>query len=244
MESLKVSKRSSYNARYYERIHECAKSLYNILRHSFTSWPCGCAVPHKANLRLEARQQDLDRSDTAGNINFNVVFSFETEVMTAGSLPWTWCETTIETFCHKDKTTMSKADPDSTSKQGRKKVAFASLEIDSRRIKEDQSEKLPTIDRLCEAINTRTKHHQGCLGILGDQVSRHHRITITKASNNEKIAHTISLMNLLTGASQLERRERLALGVKLASTLLQLHQTVSDSIIYFDYVPIAIISVC
>ena len=230
MESLRVPKKPSNNVKYYERIHDCAKSLYNTLRQSFTTWPCGCSIPHRANLRLETRQPNIEPPDTPSAFHFNVVFSFEADIGTADHLPWNWRETKIEPVDHLDQTDIPLESLSLTSNNRRKRVAFAPMEPKSIERKEDALYSLRRIDGLCKAMNSGIPRDQRYLGVLVDELQRHHRISIKDRGGWGNKTKTVSLNNLLTGPAQVEKRERLALGVKLASTLLQLQRTVSASI--------------
>ena len=198
------------NAKYYERVQDCARSLYNILKQTFT-WPCGCSVPHKASLRLQTRQQD-NKSGWPLDISFNVLFSFETSHDKIDSLPWNWRETKIESLEHIDH------EKDlSLAKLSEKRVMFAPTDVSeiAQRMK-----KLPmrsnTIDCLCKAMNSHIQN-ETCLGVLVDELQRQHRITVQDRSYRDKCAHTMSLESLLNVPTRLEKRDRLALGVKLAS---------------------------
>ena len=229
MESLRVPKKPSTNAKYYERIHDCAKSLYNTLRQSFTTWPCGCSMPHKANLRLETRQPSIEPSDKDTAFHFNVVFSFEADIGTAAPLPWNWRETKIELVNQLDQTDLPLEKLSLTSKHRRKRVAFAPTEPRSIERTEDALYSLQRIDCLCKAMQGEISRNQRFLGVLVDELQRHHRISVKEGGAWGNKTNTVSLNNLLTGPAQIEKRERLALGVKLASTLLQLQRTVSAS---------------
>lgn len=63
-----------------------------------------------------------------------------------------------------------------------------------------------------------------CLGVLVDDLERQHRISITDASVRRNPLETVSLKTLFAQTA-LEKKDRLILGIKLASTLLQLHRT-------------------
>ena len=227
MESLRILKKSSNNVKYYEQVHDCAKSLYSILRHSFTTWPCGCSIPHKANLRLEMRQPNIKMSDMAPPLHFNVVFSFETDIATADRLPWNWREAKIEPVYRLGQTDLPLASLSHTSSNGRKKVAFAPTEPTSIERGEGALYSLQRIDCLCKAMNGEISRDQRYLGVLVDELQRHHRISFKDGGVKAHTTRTVSLKDLLSGSAQVEKCERLALGVKLASTLLQLQRTVS-----------------
>ena len=227
MESLRVPKKSSSNAKYYDRIHEYAKSLYHIFRQSFTTWPCGCSVPHKANLRLEARQESVGNVESGSNIHFNVLFSFDADLIKAGLLPWNWRETWIEPMDYSDNTDLALAN---LTLSGRKKVSFAPAITRPSNTNGGRVIQLKRIDCLCHAMTTQDPRDEACLGVLVDELQRQHRISVRDGSTWENGTQAISLRTLLDDAIKLEKRQRLALGVKLASSLLQLHQTVSNLI--------------
>ena len=227
MESLRVPKKPSNHAKYYERIQNCAKSLYNTLKQSFTTWPCGCSIPHKANLRLETRQPNIESSNTASAFHFNVVFSFEADISTVDRLPWNWRDTKIEPVDHHGQTDLPLESLSLTSNNRRKRVAFAPTELRSIERKGDALYSLQRIDCLCKAMNAEISRDQRYLGVLVDELQRHHRVSIKDGGVWGNKTNTVSLNNLLTGPAQVEKRDRLALGVKLASTLLQLQRTVS-----------------
>jgi hypothetical protein len=101
LETAKPPPKSTNNAKRYERVRNHAKNIYNMLRHGFTQ-PCGCPIPHYANLQLEARTSGLTPSGrhalgNGENLRFNVLCHFETtSVQPAATLPWNWRETIIE----------------------------------------------------------------------------------------------------------------------------------------------------
>ena len=65
-----------------------------------------------------------------------------------------------------------------------------------------------------------------CLGILVDDEKRKHRVSLaTTALRNHQPGKTIPLDALLSSRFPPPRSERLVLGVKLASTVMQLHNT-------------------
>lgn len=78
------------------------------------------------------------------------------------------------------------------------------------------------IECLCTAMQNADE--SSCLGVLVDDLKRPHRVSITDASAERNSMQTVSLKNLFAQTA-LEKKDRLVLGVKLASTLLQLHKT-------------------
>ena len=77
---------------------------------------------------------------------------------------------------------------------------------------------------LCASINKVTTEIS-CLGVLVDDFKRQHRISVTNTSFPADSVQTVSLKTLLAQPTKLRKKDRLVLGVKLASTLLQLHKT-------------------
>ena len=209
MESLRVSKPAG-NAKYYERIQESARGLYNILKQTFTR-PCGCSIPHKASLRLQRRQQNSNPGLPL-EIQFNVLFSFETHHSMAGSVPWNWREAEIESSEH-----VHHENNPTSANAPRKRVMFAPAKVpDVAQKVKDLSLQTNKIDCLCMAMNTRVQHKQ-CLGVLVDEMQRQHRVTVRDRPYPDDATHTVSLKSLLNDPTRLEKRDRLVLGVKLAS---------------------------
>lgn len=239
MESLRLPKKSSSNANHYTRVQECAKSLYNIFKQSFTTWSCGCSVPHKANLRLETRQENVKDVDSGSSISFNVLFSFDSESTGATLLPWNWRETRIEPMDQDENADLPTDNFSLKAKGGRKTVSFAPAYTKTTKSSEESIIQLKRIDCLCQAMAGQIPRDETCLGILVDELQRQHRLSVRDPTTWENGTQAISLKSLLGEATKLEKRQRLALGVKLASSLLQLHQTVSSLIAsyqeYSDY---------
>ena len=78
------------------------------------------------------------------------------------------------------------------------------------------------INDLCKAMLNAKE--ASCLGVLVDEHLRRHRLSITNLSSEKDPMHTVSLQDLLENFP-LDKLDRLVIGVKLASTLLQLHGT-------------------
>lgn len=113
----------------------------------------------------------------------------------------------------------------------RRKVSFAppvSLPIESSTssFQSQQVEHSLSVSEKIECLCTAMQKVNGtsCLGVLVDDLERQHRISITDASVRRDSLQTVSLKALFAQTA-LERKDRLILGIKLASTLLQLHRT-------------------
>lgn len=209
MESIRVPKSAS-NAKHYELIQECARSLYSILKKTFTL-PCGCSAPHKASLRLQLREQS-NKTGSPLDVDFNVLFSFEAHTSMHGSLPWNWRETSIKSLERSDH----EENPSLTSLP-RKRVMFAPITVgDVAQNVRTPSVQPDKIDCLCEAMNIHVQS-ETCLGVLVDEMHRQHRITIRNKAPCGKVPETVSLTSLLSDLTPLEKRDRLAMGVKFAS---------------------------
>lgn len=112
----------------------------------------------------------------------------------------------------------------------RKKVSFASSHfLPAKSTTHTQSHHIEhsfsaseKIECLCTAMQNADE--SSCLGVLVDDLKRPHRISITDASAERNSMETVSL-KILFAQTALEKKDRLVLGVKLASTLLQLHKT-------------------
>ena len=80
---------------------------------------------------------------------------------------------------------------------------------------------LERISNLCDAIRT-VQAEGSCLGVLVDERDHQHRVSMIKSLQSTK---RITLKALLENNISLTSRDRLALGTKLAATLLQLYRT-------------------
>ena len=111
---------------------------------------------------------------------------------------------------------------------GRKRVAFAQSTppakslVPGERQSPDEEASVMSENIQCLCLAMLNSSRKPCLGILGDELEKHHRISITKTWT--KPIEKISLSDMLAN-SDLLMRERIVLGIKLASNLLQLHST-------------------
>ena len=111
---------------------------------------------------------------------------------------------------------------------GRKRVTFAQSTppakppVPGERQSPDEEASVMTENIQCLCLAMLNSSREPCLGILGDELEKHHRISITKTWT--KPMETISLSDMIANSGLL-MRERLVLGIKLASNLLQLHST-------------------
>lgn len=81
------------------------------------------------------------------------------------------------------------------------------------------------IENLC-LTTQQAKSEPSCLGILTDESNRQYRVWPPRTpSLSSKPMVMLSLENLLTQPEALKKKDRLILGVQLASTVMQLHTT-------------------
>ncbi len=103
-----------------------------------------------------------------------------------------------------------------------KSVSFALENPNPQHSAPDSLPESSKIEDLCSAILNVTE--VSSLGVLADENEHRHRVSITSVCSEGDPLQTVSLQDLLTQAPP-GRKERLILGLKLASTLLQLHNT-------------------
>ncbi|KAL6720555.1 hypothetical protein ACLMJK_002479 [Lecanora helva] len=139
----------------------------------------------------------------------------------------------LESFRNQNELSAENSASPKKSEPRPKKVSFASpvlADTDSTQVL-TPSEKLQhgvdslsqpkTIEGLCQALLD--VREATCLGELVDERARH-RLSIIDASSGKDPVEIVSLQDLFAH-NPLARKDRLILGVKLASTLLQLHNT-------------------
>lgn len=168
-------------------------------------------MPHNASLRLEYRNGVEVALDTR-NICFTVLFFFESGQVEEP--PWNWRETTIKPL------SINLLQTEAGASFGASAIVQGNTSDPTGSTNEGASVMSENIQCLCLAMLNSSR--KPCLGILGDELEKHHRISITKTWT--KPIEKISLSDMLAN-SDLLMRERLVLGIKLASNLLQLHST-------------------
>ena len=110
----------------------------------------------------------------------------------------------------------------------RKTVAFAQdtppvkSRVPGKRQSLDEPASVMTEKIQCLCLAMLNINRKPCLGIIGDELDKNHRISITKMWTEPM--ETISLSDMLAKGS-LSMLQRRVLGIKLASNLLQLHST-------------------
>lgn len=110
------------------------------------------------------------------------------------------------------------------------KVSFTLQQVDCTDTPPTTPDTLPRntteqIEDLCLAIQ-RAKSGLACLGVLIDKSDRRYRVWPLKTpSLTSELTGVLSLESLLTQPGALKKKDRLILGVQLASTVMQLHTT-------------------
>ncbi|KAF2801194.1 hypothetical protein K505DRAFT_412465 [Melanomma pulvis-pyrius CBS 109.77] len=225
-------------------IQNYARSVYSIL-----CWKCGCKDSHSANLRLEPRIEEEIGKPEDEELRFRVVFSYGQGKPPSHSPPWSWEEADVslekelptppvKTLAPK---TRSKKKPRSLlrsvlglrkrtkePKQGLQATIIPLVENSTPKI----TPELGPIEDLCRAIvKIQQPQRNLCLGFLVDELTqRKHCIYPLQESSTDKASWSVlSLNNILVErasfVSPFTRLDRLRLGVTLASSVLQLHET-------------------
>lgn len=110
------------------------------------------------------------------------------------------------------------------------KVSFTLQEVDCTDTLPTTPDTLPRntteqIENLCLAIQ-RANNGLACLGVLIDKSDRRYRVWQLKTpSLTSELTEVLSLESLLSQPGALKKKDRLILGVQLASTVMQLHTT-------------------
>ncbi|CAG8386127.1 unnamed protein product [Penicillium salamii] len=193
------------NTKQYQWIRSHAIDLYDILQSTFPATPnCNCPLRHDVNLNLEFRSAKI----AVQRLSFRTIFTAESPLFALQN----WCEIEIEPL-EKNSITHCR-DP------GRP----VQINIAPSSSSENISQVQPVLD-LCNSIRD-TVYSKRCLGLIGNSPEKQHRIWTT--NNPLKPAfhtiHTISLAEVLKN-TKFRQEQRARLGLKLASSVMQLHTT-------------------
>ncbi|KAJ5937074.1 Synaptobrevin [Penicillium verhagenii] len=196
---------SRRNTKHYTRIRAHAIDLYETLQSKFPASPsCNCMLRHDVNMKLEFRNASI----SSKHIYFHTVFTFGTEYCS----PWNWRELEMQPWetkidhCQDDHHTRVKfnIDPPSAS----------------------QTPTYQDINDLCAMIMG-PMSSLDWLGAITSDKGRQHRIRAIDHQQrlpSFQSIETISLASVLQDkAFRQEQRSRL--GLKLASSVMQLHST-------------------
>ena len=202
--TCRVSYRST---KHYMRVRSHAIDLYEILRDRFPTSPsCNCILRHDVNMKLEFRNAKA----TAKALRFHALFTSDT----AFSSPRNWQEIETEPWESKEANICQDID-------NHTRVKFA---IDS-----PSSTKAPNYEHISDLCATIVGPmiSREWMGFITSDRGRQHRIRAIyhqPSQLSSKSIDTVSLAQILHDrAFRQEQRSRL--GLKLASSVMQLHTT-------------------
>ncbi|KAJ5556262.1 hypothetical protein N7494_000177 [Penicillium frequentans] len=193
---------------HYERIRRHAIELFEIFQASLsTSMVCKCVLGHTVNMKLEFRSAGI----TAKRLFFRTIFTFDRAEPNL-TPPYNWRELEIEPLlstrlCHD---TVSHKAVDSLAEPSTIQT------VDS------ASSELPNI---CTVIKGPVQ--SGWLGYLANDQGCRHRIRVLALDQIPAALQTIQTVSLAAILDHREFRQehRYRLGLKLASSVMQLHTT-------------------
>lgn len=205
--------------RHYKQIRAHAVDLYEILHAKFPSPPtCRCALNHEVNIRLEFRTA---RSTMTG-CYFHLAFTFE---QSPGPRPTpAYCDWHEMQFQPYDNL-CAMQDTQKYDLKSPKKVGFCLQ--DDRHTKSITSSTYQEIVDLCTTVSDR-RRSTDWFGVVADCTGKQHRMRAVEQdhalSSSFTRPETISLSQVLAQSTmRLEHKSRL--GLKLASSVMQLHTT-------------------
>jgi hypothetical protein len=195
----------------YDGVRTHAAELFGVLRENLANRGCNCLTPHEVGLQLEARPNDITE-ELNTNPHFKCVFPFDCE---QGDIP-SW-EIELE------RLDSAAVGPEESGRAvGVPQVRSVGLATGPgyRSVVPGVGQ---VIKDLCREV--RSDDSDGSrLGVLVDHTQRPFRARSTP--RQPVFYHTVSLHSLLTRESSLVGRyDRLLLGVKLASSVIQLYNT-------------------
>ncbi|CAG8112686.1 unnamed protein product [Penicillium salamii] len=195
------------DTKHYQQIRSHAIDLYDILLAKFPLMPnCKCPLRHDVNMKLEFRSGGA----VTKRLLFRTIFTSEAPIFSLQN----WCEIDIEPLEAK-RTTLCR-DP-----EGSVTVSIATRQSSS--AKSNQGQK--SIN-LCSLIMKPVSSKQ-CLGIIEKTPEKQHRIWTTEYQPQQPAFHiirTVSLTEVL-GHKDFQQEQKSRLGLKLVSSVMQLHTT-------------------
>ena len=226
LEVLRQTRQRKSITSYWQGVRERALRLYETL---YSSWSCQCSCgqKHHAGLKLEARSARISSAVSIG-IRFNVVFS------NGGSSLVNKSSHTVEIVpieCTPSSSVKSIPIPS----QKRKQVVFendlpskspgTNLHLQNGTPKPISSSKnvhspATRISSLCQTLG-RSYQDTTCIGFLDDSPWQHY----IYPTNDQKPVPSTPLSLYQTLSQSIATKEKYALALILASTLLQLHAT-------------------
>ncbi|KAF8244015.1 hypothetical protein K440DRAFT_636555 [Wilcoxina mikolae CBS 423.85] len=246
--AIQSHEQRSRTAEHYNRIRTHARSLYGVFEDRFRNALCPCNPPHNASLRL--RRVPMNRAEDR---RLGVLFDSDSHACALEfdheSLAIT-CESKlcpIEDAFRSNSQAGSRfvnfIDSIKQAAKPKRSVSFRDLSNETA-ISEEQQFPTPQIstdtatianpkqiEDLCAAIKQAASGRSvtTCIGVLIDECNglRHlHRIWLPtpRPPLSTYLRETVSLETLLT-MQCVEKKERLELGVQLASAVMQLHKS-------------------
>ncbi|KAF8539020.1 hypothetical protein BDD12DRAFT_925468 [Trichophaea hybrida] len=232
-------------AEHYNNIRTHARSLYRVFLKRFQVAPCSCSVPHNASLRL--RRASMNKPDDRrlnvlfGSTNPTCTLEFDHEPVTCENKPSqieeeeVACQNTsqAESLFVNLMENIKETVKTKKKKRARLRVSFcepAASEQQTPPISAATTtiENLDIIRDLCTAIKLAAIgcSEAICIGVLDECDGLRHRIWQSKPwiPLSTYLQEIVSLEEILK-AQCLEKKDRLRLGVQLASAVMQLHQS-------------------
>ncbi|CAG8365028.1 unnamed protein product [Penicillium salamii] len=204
---IPLGRKPRRDTKHYPRIRSHAIDLYDILQAKFPLTPnCNCPLRHDVNMKLEFRSGGT----VTKRLFFRTIFTSETPMFSLQN----WCEIDIEPLEGKQATLCR--DP-----EGSVTVSIATRQSSS--AKSNQGQKSLN---LCSLIMKPVSSKQ-CLGIIEKTPEKQHRIWTTEYQPQQPAFHiirTVSLAEVL-GHKDFQREHKSRLGLKLVSSVMQLHTT-------------------
>ncbi|CAG7996329.1 unnamed protein product [Penicillium salamii] len=195
------------NTKHYQQIRSHAIDLYDILKANFPQMPnCKCPLRHDVNMKLEFRSGGM----VTKRLLFRTIFTSDVPIFSLQN----WCEIDIEPL-EIQKTTLCR------DSQGSVTMRIATGQSSSSDITQFQNSL-----NLCSSIMKPVLSKQ-CLGVIGKTPEKQHRIWTTEYQPQQpafQIIRTVSLAEVL-GDKDFQREQRSRLGLKLVSSVMQLHTT-------------------
>jgi hypothetical protein len=222
LEPVKTEKKNKLQSAYWQNIRDQAQRISDNLRARLS--PCACTHSHQASLRLDIRNDCGVEED---GTRFAFLLTFEKHSQPTSSPPWDWRKIEIEssqlvgtavTF-----TTLQVQTPVKKTIH----VAPSITVSPASRSPMLRSHSLciaPKIDSLCRAL-VAAHQQECCLGVLEDEAWQHHVYSVTDPTLQAHKSEAASLNDIIHGAKRIAPRQKCALALTLASSVLQLHDT-------------------
>ncbi|RDW81479.1 uncharacterized protein DSM5745_05036 [Aspergillus mulundensis] len=228
------TRRSRYKStRHYKRIRDHAIDLYHTLRSKFPTPPtCNCMLNHEVNIRLEFRGAKQARKSSS----FHTVFSL-TQPASVHDPSGLWRELELEDWDDTENVLAASGHPkipqQKTSSRfssllhsvrSPKQVVFAVNTLNTNK----PSQSCAEIQDLCILVTTPTTSNDW-LGFISNGTKRKHRLRDIQQPHVVNMGKgrppTISLSRAFIAHKSPSHGLRSKLGLKLASSVMQLHSS-------------------